>query len=304
MQLGVVDTQRPDWMKPLIPLLDSLGYTRYWTTEQHSPFQSSSPTVAAAIAGMLSNRMRVGTAGVLLPFYSPVKVVEDFKLLELMFRGRIDLGIAGSDLVEPMRGALLDGRPVPRPDSYQARVRELVRIVRCRESSTVSLTASSTEALTWNQLGPRCRGTPELWLCGTTERSARLAAELGLSYSFHEYLSAKARVGADYGPANMRMYREAFDWTANSAGPTCNVACYGICAETSARAAELWRQNFLGNEPPTSPNFCGTFDECRAQLEALQTRYDVNEIIVQSITTDFEAYLTSYELLARACQLS
>ncbi len=299
MQLGVMDTQRPDWMKVLVPLLDSLGYTRYWTTEQHSPVQSASPTVAAAIAGMLSGRIRVGTAGVLLAFYSPVKVVEDFKLLELMFRGRVDLGIAGSDLVEPMRGALLDGRPALRPESYLERVRALVRIVRRRESAP--------DALGWNQLGPRCRGTPEIWVCGTTERSARLAAELGVSYSFHEYLSAKARAGSDYGPANLRTYREAFDWAASPTGPRCNVACYGICAETSARAAELWRQNFTANELSsglTAPNFCGTPEECRAQLEALQERYGVNEIIVQSMTRDFEAYLTSYELLAHACQLS
>jgi luciferase family oxidoreductase group 1 len=298
MQLGVMDHQRPDWMRALLPLLDSLGYTRYWTTEQHSPIQSGSPTVAAAIAGMLSGRMRVGTAGVLLAFYSPVKVVEDFKLLELMFRGRVDLGIAGSDLVEPMRGALLDGRPAPQPESYLEKVRALVRIVRRHESAT---------ALTWNQLGPRCRGTPEIWVCGTTERSARLAAELGVSYSFHEYLAAKARGNADHGPAIMRTYREAFDWAVNPTGPRCNVACYGICAETSARAAELWRQNFPANEPPsgpTAPNFCGTREECREQLEALQARYGVSEIIIQSITTDFEAYLTSYELLARACQLS
>jgi luciferase family oxidoreductase group 1 len=299
MQLGVMDNQRPDWMKVLVPLLDSLGYTRYWTTEQHSPIQSGSPTVAAAIAGMLSSRMRVGTAGVLLAFYSPVKVVEDFKLLELMFRGRVDLGIAGSELVEPMRGALLDGRPAPRPESYLERVRALVRIVRRHESAT--------DALTWNQLGPRCRGTPDIWVCGTTERSARLAAELGVSYSFHEYLAAAARGGSDHGPAIMRTYREAFDWAASPTGPRCNVACYGICAETSPRAAELWRQNFPANElpsGPTAPNFCGTLEECRAQLEALQARYGVSEIIVQSITTDFEAYLTSYELLARACQLS
>jgi len=299
MQLGAMDNQRPDWMKALVPHLDSLGYTRYWTTEQHSPIQSGSPTVAAAIAGMLSGRMRVGTAGVLLTFYSPVKVVEDFKLLELMFRGRVDLGIAGSDLTEPMRGALLDGRPARQPESYLEKVRALVRTVRSRESAT--------DALAWNQLGPRCRGTPEIWVCGTTERSARLAAELGVSYSFHEYLAAKARGSSDHGPAIMRTYRDAFDWEASPSGPNCNVACYGICAETSARAAELWRQNFAPNEPPsgpTAPNFCGTREECRAQLEALQARYGVSEIIVQPMTTDCEAYLTSYELLARACQLS
>lgn len=300
MQLGVMDNHRPDWLRALVPCLDGVGYTRYWATEQHNPMKSASPTIAAAIAGTLSERMRVGTAGVLLAFYSPLKVVEDFKLLQLMFSGRVDLGVAGCDLVEPMRSALLDGRPPLARDTYLDKVRTLVRLVHGGRAPGLDIAGE--------QLGPRCRGIPEIWVCGSTPRSARLAAELGVAYSFHDYLSAQEAKGdVDHGPAIVRTYLESFNRSANPLGPRFNVACYGVCAEISDRAMELWRQCFdwkPDSQPAPTPSFCGTPGQCREQLQAIADRYRAHELIVQSMTLDFDAYLTSYELLARSCQLS
>jgi luciferase family oxidoreductase group 1 len=305
MRLGVVDTQRPAWMPKLVSHLDRLGYSRYWATEQRSSVQSASPTLVAAIAGSHSQRLRVGTAGVLLGLYSPLKVAEDFRLLQIFLTGRLDLGIAGAIPTEPLLSALLDGRPPPQPDTYARKVRALVRLVRGEPAEAGGISGTA--------VGPRGDGTPEIWLCGTTPRSAALAAELGISYSFHHFLAGThpAPSGAPRpdGPEIVRMYVDAFRPHPSVPEPRYNVACYGVCADTSERASHLWN-SALPQEAQRSdlarmirPTFCGNPVECRDQLLALRQQYGTEEVIVQSITLDFEAYLASYTLLAHACNL-
>jgi luciferase family oxidoreductase group 1 len=304
MRLGVLDTQRPDWVRELVPHLDALGYSRYWAAEQRSVVQSASPTILAAIAGGLSGRLRIGTAGVLLCVYSPLKVAEDFRVLQQAFPGRIDLGMAGAVPAEPHLSALLDGRPPLGSETYAQKVRALVRLVRDDPAAT----QGSARAL----LGPRCEGTPELWLCGTTERSARLAAELGICYSFHDFL-ARAKPGSPEaldGPAVVRAYREAFRPGPSLPAPRFNVACYGVAAASSEQAAALWRSALPAEarkrpmEEQVGPSFCGTLAECRQQLRAQADRYGTDELVVQSVTVDFEACLNSYSLLADACRIA
>jgi luciferase family oxidoreductase group 1 len=303
MQLGVIDQQNPEWIPELVPHLESLGYSRFWATEQHGPHQSASPTVMATVAAGLSARMRVGTAGVLLNFYSPLKVVEDFKLLQLLFANRVELGVAGAMAPEPLKSALLDGRPLPERDSYDQKVRALVRLIR-REPP------AEGEPSGWN-IGPRCGGVPDVWLCGTSSRSAELAAELGICYAFHDNTAhtgpgSGARLAAPKevsGPEIVASYRKAFRPHRTMPRPRVTVVCFGICAETSEQAAALWWPNHSkdGNRRP--PGFCGTPDECRRQLNDLQESYQTAELVVQSSTPNFDAFMTSYRLLARGCGL-
>jgi luciferase family oxidoreductase group 1 len=299
MRLGVIDNNRPDWVPELVTHLDRLGYSRYWATEQHSSYQSGSPTVLTAIAGGLSGRMRVGTAGVLLNLYSPWKVAEDFRLLQLMFAGRVDLGVTGGVAAEPVQSALLDGRPPLDPRTYAAKVRTLVRLMRRERDDT---------GMSGGKLGPRCGGTPDLWLCGSSMRSALLAAELGICYAFHDRAVSGPATGPNTvvderysGTEVVRAYVNAFQPHRTLREPRFTVALYGICASTSAEAESLWRTR--GREDDSRPGFCGDPEQCRRQLEDLQRRYQTDELIIQTITRSFDACMTSYELLANACHL-
>src|SRR5438046_1992473 len=94
LRLSVIDLQWPGNLEILLPALERLGYYRFWASEHHAAGQSASPTVIAAIAASQTSRIRVGTAGILLNYASPLRIAEDFALLELFFSGRIDLGIA------------------------------------------------------------------------------------------------------------------------------------------------------------------------------------------------------------------
>src|SRR5262245_31424014 len=106
----------------------------------------------------MTSRMRIGTGGILLNYSCPAKIVEDFRLLELYFSGRIDLGVVGGTI--SCDEQYLDGRSRPDPGSYSERLRTLVDLVR------------------GDTLGPMSAGRPSLWLCGASRSSAILAGTL------------------------------------------------------------------------------------------------------------------------------
>src|SRR5262249_32353379 len=157
LRLSVIDASWPGHLLDLVPQLDQLGYHRYWATEHHSEMQSASPTIITALAAGISDRMRVGSAGVLLNLYSPIKVAEDFRTLELFFPGRIDLGIARSTPPGRLGAALLEGRSPSRAE-YAKKVRELARIVRYESGEPEEVEATS--------VGPHSDSVPSIWLCG------------------------------------------------------------------------------------------------------------------------------------------
>lgn len=310
MKLSVIDLQWPGHMPALVHELERLGYYRYWVTEHYSPKQSASPTILAALAaGLLeTDRMRTGTAGVLLNFQSPLAVASDFSLLELFFPGRIDLGIAGTSMgANPRFTAILDGRPAPDSRSYAHKIRELTRLVRRQPAADGGLHG--------NEVGPYVKTVPDIWLCGLSFRSAQIAGELGLSYAFHDYLH-RTKEEREPGASIVGRYLEAFRPTPHMAVPQFNVACYGICAQTEARAQSLWEDVFRPTKPseervihpePISgvprPSFIGTPEQCREQLLEVRERYQVQEIAISSLCNDLALQIESYRLLAETLDL-
>jgi luciferase family oxidoreductase group 1 len=154
---------------------EGLGYSRYWLAEHHGEGAAHScPEILAGLIAQVTSRIRVGTAGVLLTYYSPLKVAKDFRLLNALFPGRIDLGVgAGRVDDETARGLL--GPPGAAPDYYE-KVSELAGYLR---EPRVPVT-------------PRGLGAPELWVLGSGGlRSARAAAGLGTAYSLALFLGGK-----------------------------------------------------------------------------------------------------------------
>ena len=275
-----MDTQWPGNIFKVVPHLENLGYHRYWTTEHRSPYQSSSPVLLAALAAQSSKTLRIGTAGVLLNMRSPTRVVEQFKLLEMLYPQRIDLGIAGALAKEPYLSPLLDGRPYPTKESYYKKVREVVRLIRNRPSLEHGIDARI--------VGPSVSTRPQIWLCGTSIESAKQAGRLGIAFAYHHHLCKDRHDGSSI----IRAYIDTFKPKGALPEPTFTVACYGLCAETEKEAHALWPAD------AKQASFLGSSVQCKEQLLEVQNHYQTDELVVQSMCEDLQHRLYSYELLA------
>lgn len=252
-----------------------LGYSRYWLTEHHELTAQASPEVLIPTIAGMTEKIRVGSAGILLYFYSPFKVAENFKLLETLFRGRIDLGLCRGLATPKITKHLLDGRTKElNLNLYQEKVESLLRFL--HDSSSVNVP-------------PVGLSTPEVWSLGSGRNSMRLAAQNGIAYShslFHK--------GAQNDPTIIQEYREKFQPRLLLL-PKHNVTVAGICAQTETEAQKLLKQhknNFV------IPTVVGTASQCKEKLLVLQERFEVDEIIFYDVCNNFETRLRSYEMLA------
>ena len=294
MKLSAIESLWPQHLLQIVPALEELGYHRFWTTEHHGTgFQSASPMIACTIAGHLSEKLRVGTAAVLLPFYSPMKVVEDARMLELFFPGRIDIGVASGGTAEPAQAYLARGGA---GQGFETMVREFVGLERGSLRDVAGITPQS--------VGPYTGRGSGLWICGMSVSSARLAADLGMGFAYHHSLS-----GGRDGSSLTREYVRRFTPHARMQKPAFNVTCYGLCAKTDgaaeARFGSLQREVLFGKEPDSfyaaSPKYVvGSAAKCATELRRVRDLYDTDELVLQSFAQDVGARIESYELLKRA----
>ena len=276
--LSVIDVSSPGYMPQLVQHADHCGYSRFWATEHHSAHLSASPTVVVALAAAMTERIRIGTAGVLLHYACPAKVAEDFRVLETYFPGRIDLGVAGGRL-SAHESIYLDGRPPPTEDRYEARVRTLVELMRGSHELSV---------------GPSTKTQPPLWLCGKSRRSAVLAASLGINFAFHHFFAQSTAAAREA----ISAYRDAYRGV-GGATPYAMLACYGACGPTEDAAARHW--SAYGTQTAC---FLGTPARCVDQLSQLAEETAVDEIAVSVHSEDLDARLDGYARLAKAAGLS
>ncbi|HUQ04839.1 MAG TPA: LLM class flavin-dependent oxidoreductase [Kofleriaceae bacterium] len=272
MILSVLDTQPPAHLPVLVPALEQLGYHRYWATEHHSPTQSASPTIIAGLAAGITERMRIGTAGVLLRASSALRVAEDFATLELFFPGRIDLGVAGATPASPMLDELARDIRIAFGEAYEERVRRLV------ELSRGGILPDGTTTV-----GPQRVSLPELWLCGTGVRAAKLAGALGVSFAFHHYLASSSQSVV---PGIGEAYRTAYV-DCDGHPPRIVVAAYGHCAPTEEAALVEWKTFFGTNAP--RPSFIGTPEQVAEQLATIAEGYGADELAVDCFAPSLDA---------------
>lgn len=290
-RLSVIDTAWPGHVGELVPRIEALGYHRYWATEHHDPRQSASPTLIAALAAGVTERIRVGTAGVLLSLYSPVRVVQDFRVLELLFPGRIDLGVASAVPRPELASALWAEMPPGSRLSFDDKLAQLDRLNRRQRVEALGIDGG--------MLGPVSEGVPPIWVCGTSVRSARLAGRLGLAYAFHHYLHQFHGV-RERGPEVLDAYRQAFQPTGAWREPTAVVAGYGQCARRREDARRRW--SAMVPEGPI-PSFLGEPDECWEGLCTLAAAHGVDELVIQALAPELDASLDALELVAEAAGL-
>ena len=265
----------------LAPLAESLGFERYWLAEHHSPWVAhASPELLLPLLAGLTTRLRVGTAGVLLGYYSPYKVAANFRLLEALFPGRIDLGIARGRPDGNIGPALLDGRLEPGDtNAHAARLDELLLALH-------QATASSP-----SPIGVR---PPQVWLLGSGRESVRVAAQRGTAFSLALFFRQWV------GPAVLDEYRADFTALSGLAEPRANIAVAGACGETHAEARRIlarYHNDFM------LPTVVGSADECAAQLHELAYRYRVDEVMFMDAASGLAQRRQTCALLSEALHL-
>ncbi len=298
---------------------DELGYTRYWLAEHHSTpaLAGSAPEVLIAQVAAVTTGIRVGSGGVMLQHYSPLKVAESFRVLETLHPGRIDLGIGRAPGSDQLTARALGGSGAP--EYFPQQVEDLLAFVHGElppEHPFAKVRAMPT--------GPTA---PEPWLLGSSDQSAALAAHFGVAFSFAHVINA------DGGAEVTRAYAREFKPSPWLAAPRASVAIFVVCADTHAEAEQLARSRDLfiarlytgrGGRYPTvaeaeaheytawerqiveharGRRVAGTPAQCRERLEAMAADYGVEEIVVVTITETPETRRRSYELLAEAFAL-
>jgi luciferase family oxidoreductase group 1 len=301
----------------LAQLTETLGYRRYWVAEHHATSMLAGPAPEVLIAGIAAatSRIRVGSGGVMLPHYSPLKVAETFSVLCGLYGDRIDLGIGRAPGTDPQTSfALQRDRRVQAVDDFPEQLAEL----------TAYLDASFPEGHPLARLALTLPGrpiSPALWLLGSSPQSALWAGELGLPYSFADFINpAGAEIAA--------LYRERFVPSDRLAAPRLSVAVSAICAETDEEAERLasssrmaiiqLRRGRPGAVPPVEEALAflegvvpseitsarrfvvGSPERVRAGLEEVAAEYGAEEVAVVTITYDHAARRRSYELIASA----
>jgi luciferase family oxidoreductase group 1 len=313
----------------LARLADALGYHRYWVAEHHGGPMLAGPAPEVLIGPIASvtSRIRVGSGGVMLPHYSPLKVAEAFSLLAGLFPERIDLGLGRASGTDPLTSyALQRDRRSGAPDDFPQQLVELLMYLGGGHGSAARFPEEHRFARLAESLPGRPE-RPEPWLLGSSPQSAIWAAELGLPYAFADFIAPGGEViAADY--------RERFQPSERWRDPQTAVAAWVIAADTDEEARRLATSSrmaftmlrrgrliavppvekairFLQSEgedpfapPPGRRTIVGAIDPVRAQLEQLADDYGASEVIIVTITHDHAARRRSYELLADAFDLT
>lgn len=210
---------------------DALGYTRYWFAEHHNmpSVASTTPPVLMAAVAARTSRIRVGSGGVMLPNHAPLVVAEQFAALEALAPGRIDLGIGRAPGSDPVISALLRSSG---PTSEVDRFEEHLGDIRALVGDGATVTVNTREGLRDYEVRatPAATGIPELWLLGSSDYSAQLAARRGLPYVFAHHFSGEGTERA------LELYRRGFQPSEWLAEPRTFLTLNAVVADTAEEA--------------------------------------------------------------------
>jgi luciferase family oxidoreductase group 1 len=291
---------------------EELGYHRYWLAEHHGLPSVADPAPEVLLGRLTgeTSRIRLGSGGIMLPHYSAFKVAEAFRMLEALAPGRIDLGVGrapGGTRAVSM--ALQSNDSLLFPQQIQDVLAYFAGTV--TDPQLRGLVAQ-----------PSVETSPEMWVLGSSDYGARLAAQFGLPYSFAQF------IGGDY-PQVTHAYRQLFQPSDYLAQPYCIVTIAAIVAPTDEEAdvlalptllAVLRRTRGLSSALPsleeaqaypwtprekaeaiaTRNLITGSPATIRERIDAVVERYGADEVMVVTIAPDYALRRRSYELLAGA----
>jgi luciferase family oxidoreductase group 1 len=300
----------------LARLADQLGYTRYWLSEHHNTITlaGAAPEVFIARLAAETKNIRLGSGGIMLPNHSTLKVAENFRLLEALYPGRIDLGLGRAPGGDRLTAQLLNPSNTFDPQDYVRQIRDLQAFL--SDTPTPGTFEGKIRAI------PHIETQPELWMLTSSGESAYLAAHFGIALSFAQFINP---VG---GPEAIKAYRDNFKPSATLAEPKASVGIFAFCSEDPKKVQEVQalvdyrllgfekgrydeiptvaaatayqytpaeQQRVLYNRQRTA---IGTPKEMKEKLETLAKAFNVDEIVISTFTATPEDRFRSYELLA------
>ena len=301
---------------------EELGYTRYWVAEHHGTpsLACASPEALIGPIAAVTSQIRVGSGGVMLPHYSPLKVAETFTMLSGLAPGRIDLGIgraAGTDPVTTF--ALQRDRRQAGPDDFPAQLYELAAYLNDEMPADHPFARLT--------LLPGRPEKPELWLLGSSPQSGIWAAEMGLPYAFADFINPN---GAEI----VASYRDQFTASKTLARPRVIAAIWALCADTDDEAHRIASSSrmmftlffrgqliqippvdkalkFIAEQPPSDDPLrgrrrviVGSPSTVRRGIDEAIREYEADEVMIVTITYAHSDRRRSYELIAREFGIS
>jgi luciferase family oxidoreductase group 1 len=313
----------------LARVADRLGYERYWIAEHHAmeTLASPAPEILIARVAAETSEIRVGSGGVLLPHYSPLKVAEVFRMLHALYPGRIDLGLGRAPGSGGLEALALQRERTRRLDAsdFPEQLTELL--------SFLHHDFPPENPFRRIQVSPEMPGAPEAWLLGSSEWSAAVAAQFGLPYAFAHFIGPEQTVRA------LAHYRANFRPSKFLEEPRVILTLGAVCADTEAEADRLSastkvliRRIRLGGErrPVPTPEEAakelesagegadpltwdasewpryavGTAGKVSATLKSMAGHLHIEEIMILTVIHSHAARVRSYELLAESFGLT
>ncbi len=302
-----------------VKLAEELGYSRFWVSEHHSSalIAGSTPEVLMVKLADATNAIRIGSGGIMLPNHSTLKVVENFRMLEVLFPNRIDLGIGRAPGTDQITSLILN----PSNDFSEASYLQQLEYMQHFFKDTAATKYGSLLAT------PRATTIPSQWILSSSGSSSLIAAKFGMGLSIAKFINGFVS------PQVAETYRKNFKPSAENTEPQVIVAVQVVCAETEEKANQMRKfidfvfvqfekgnfndfkdGNFIKNysfspfeqqiiERNKGRIISGTTDDVKEQLIKLSNDFETDEIMITSMSVDYEARRKSFELLANAFEL-
>ncbi|MFC4777755.1 LLM class flavin-dependent oxidoreductase [Paenibacillus sp. GCM10023252] len=301
---------------------ERLGYQRFWVSEHHAStsLAGSSPEVLISHLAAKTSRLRIGSGGVMLPHYSAYKVAENFKLLEALYPGRIDVGLGRAPGGMPLATRALQEGKTRSVDRYPQQIADL--------ADYLYNTVSEHSAYAGLIASPLISTAPEVWLLGSSGDSATIAGQQGAAFAFAHFINGQSAGEAFYN------YHLHFRPSRLGDKPKTILALFVLCADTDDEAERLASSGSLfflkliqGMESFGFPtvetalaypytdmeraqlneyrqrNLVGSPAKVKEGLLRYQHDYKPDELMIVTITHDIEARIRSYQLIAEAMGL-
>lgn len=291
------------------------GYHRFWLSEHHAlpTIIGTAPEVLMAAVAATTQRIRIGSAGVMLPHYSALKVAEQFRVLEALAPGRIDLGVGRAPGGDMRTAMALNPHAHHAAEHFPQQVRDL----------QAWTSGQPHNGITAHPRGPHA---PQIWVLGSSDYGAQLAAHFGLPYAFAYFFMDGQGV-----EQALRLYRELYRPSERHPAPQPTICVWALAADTEEEARhhalsrERWRvdraRGVLGPlQPPDAvaargftememattveamrrQALVGTGAQVAAMLHQLADRLQLGEIVINTWAHDPAVRRRSYTLIAQA----
>lgn len=302
---------------------EALGYYRYWCAEHHNSESQAgtAPEILISAIAATTTRIRVGSAGVMLPHYSSLKVAEQFRVLEAIAPGRIDLGLGRAPGSDGRTAFALNPLAETAAEHFPAQVRDLLAWV----AGQKLIEGHPFRDVMCQPAGP---SSPEVWMLGSSDYGAQVAAYFGLPFCFAHFITDGRGV-----EQAMAIYREGYRPSERWPTPRAALCVWAMTAETADeagwlfRSREMWRLGrdrgvyaALPSPEEAAAYTCSPMEQTRLarlraraiygtpdlvgdKLRELAAAHQVEEIAILTTLFDSDARRRSYALLAKECGL-